>query len=236
VMGWELRACGIDFSFAPVLDLDYGRSAVIGSRALSSDPLAVATLAGALLDGLAVAGCAAVGKHFPGHGHVAADSHAELPCDPRPFSALQDADLLPFARLAQRLGGIMPAHVVYPQCAPEPAGFSPFWLQHVLRGQLGFAGAIFSDDLSMGGAASAGGPAERARQAFAAGCDMVMLCNDPDGAQTLLDGLGMPALAAAAAGRLAALRAQAGAAGEADYCLALQRLDALRLDGWSARP
>ncbi|MDE3011792.1 MAG: beta-N-acetylhexosaminidase [Pseudomonadota bacterium] len=237
VLACELRRCGLDFSFAPVLDLDHGRSSVIGSRALAAQPAVVAELAGSLLDGMAQAGCAGIGKHFPGHGYVTADSHAELPTDERDFATLAAADLLPFTRLAARLGGIMPAHVRYPACAPEPAGFSRFWLREVLRERLGFDGAIFSDDLSMAGAAQAGGPAVRARAAFAAGCDMVMLCNDPQAADALLDGLGDAPVPAGSPRRLAALQARPMAADLPLACVAAkQRLDRLGLEGWSAAP
>jgi beta-N-acetylhexosaminidase len=183
----ELSAHGIDFSFTPVLDLDYGGSAVIGNRALHRNPNAVAHLAWALCRGLRGGGMAAVGKHFPGHGFVRADSHAELPVDERPLAALEKHDLVPFAALV-RLGieGIMPAHVVYPAVDSLPAGFSRVWLDDVLRGRLGFDGLIFSDDLSMAGAKARGDIVARAEAAAAAGCDMVLVCNDPDAVGELL--------------------------------------------------
>jgi beta-N-acetylhexosaminidase len=186
LLGMEMAACGLDLSFAPVLDVDDGTSTVIGDRSFSADPDAVATLAGAFVDGLHEAGMVAVGKHFPGHGGVAADSHLELPVDPRPLAALRERDLVPFTRLAGRLDGVMPAHVIYSAFDPRPAGFSPVWLG-LLRESLRFKGVIFSDDLSMAGAASAGTPAERARSALAAGCDMLLVCNDRAAALEVLD-------------------------------------------------
>jgi beta-N-acetylhexosaminidase len=183
----ELAAHGIDFSFTPVLDLDYGHSAIIGNRALHRNPNAVAHLAWALCQGLRAGGMAAVGKHFPGHGFVRADSHAELPVDERPLAVLEKADLVPFGALV-RLGieAIMPAHVVYPAVNALAAGFSRRWLQEVLRGRLGFDGLIFSDDLSMAGAQGQGDIVARAEAASTAGCDMVLVCNDPQAAAALL--------------------------------------------------
>ncbi len=190
VIGAELGAHALDFSFAPVLDLDYGSSSVIGDRALHFDPNAVGALAAALVRGFADAGMAAVGKHFPGHGFAAADSHVDVPKDERSLAEILKKDIAPY-RIAidAGLAGIMPAHVVYPQCDREPAGYSKYWLQEILRGKLGFEGLIFSDDLSMAGASTAGGPPERARAALAAGCDMVLLCNDPEGQNVLLESL-----------------------------------------------
>ncbi|HVC12730.1 MAG TPA: beta-N-acetylhexosaminidase [Burkholderiales bacterium] len=190
VIATELAAHGLDFSFTPVLDLDYAHSAVIGDRALHADPEAVGELAAALLGGLAACGVAAVGKHFPGHGYAQADSHVAVPVDERPLAQILARDVAPYrAAIAAGLAGVMPAHVIYPHADPEPAGYSRFWLQEVLRRQLGFDGLIFSDDLSMEGASGAGGVAERARAALAAGCDMVLLCNDPAGQDRLLDSL-----------------------------------------------
>lgn len=193
-LGWlmasELRAVGVDFSFAPVLDLEHGVSAVIGDRAFAATPAEVARLAGAWMAGARDAGMISVGKHFPGHGAVAADSHTDLPLDTRDFDHIACQDLHPFARLIDDgLEAIMPAHVVYTGCDDRPAGFSAFWLQRVLRERLGFQGVIFSDDLSMAAAERIGDPAERARIALAAGCDMVLVCNDPDAALGVLDAL-----------------------------------------------
>ncbi len=205
VIATELAAHGVDFSFTPVLDLDYAHSAVIGDRALHADPEAVGGLAAALLSGLAACGVAAVGKHFPGHGYARADSHVAVPVDERPLAEILARDVVPYrAAIAAGLAGVMPAHVIYPQADPEPAGYSRFWLQEVLRRRLGFDGLIFSDDLSMEGASTAGGVAERARAALAAGCDMVLLCNDPAGQERLLDSLS--GVAPAAAPRVARMR------------------------------
>ncbi|MCG6659060.1 beta-N-acetylhexosaminidase [Halomonas campisalis] len=186
LMGMEMAACGLDLTFAPVLDVDSGISSVIGDRSFSADPTAVAAMAGAFVAGLHEAGMAAVGKHFPGHGGVAADSHRELPVDPRPLEALRAHDLVPFAALATRLDGVMPAHVVYPAFDARPAGFSASWLG-MLRESLGFKGTLFSDDLGMAAAGFAGGPGERALAALKAGCDMVLVCNDRAAALEALD-------------------------------------------------
>jgi len=207
VIAAELGAHGLDFSFAPVLDLDYGRSGVIGDRAFHADPRAVGELAAAFIGGLREGGMAAVGKHFPGHGYAAADSHVDVPRDERPLEEILVSDAAPYgAAIAAGLAAVMPAHVVYPQVDAAPAGYSRFWLQDILRQRLGFTGMIFSDDLSMEGAGTAGGIPERARAALAAGCDMVLLCNDPRGQERLLDSLGEAA--PVEAGRFALLRAE----------------------------
>ena len=158
VIASELQAHGVDFTFAPVLDVDYGESGVIGDRALHSDPNVIATLAEALQAGLFAAGMTSVGKHFPGHGYVRADSHLEVPVDDRSLAEISAKDLVPFQRLARSgMGGVMPAHVIYPRVDAKPAGFSSVWLQKVLRDKLHFDGLVFSDDLSMEGASTAGG-------------------------------------------------------------------------------
>ncbi len=193
LIGWlmaaELRAVGVDFSFAPVLDLDRGVSGVIGDRAFAAGVNDVSELASAWCDGVRGAGMAAVGKHFPGHGGVAGDSHEELPADERAYDAIEMEDLVPFERLVRRgLEAVMPAHVVYPRVDPRPAGFSPFWLRKVLRERVGFQGVIFSDDLNMAAAATGGSYPERARVALAAGCDMLLVCNNrPEAARVVED-------------------------------------------------
>jgi beta-N-acetylhexosaminidase len=197
VIAAELASHGVDFSFTPVLDLDYGTSAVIGHRAFHYDPTAVAGLASSLIEGLASGGMAAVGKHFPGHGFVAVDSHHGVPRDERPAKDLFRKDLLPYeAAIKAGLAAVMPAHVIYAQADAEPAGYSRYWLQDVLRGKLGFDGLIFSDDLSMEGASTAGGVVERAHAALAAGCDQVLLCQKPAAQDELLEALAGTQLAA----------------------------------------
>ncbi|MDK2779320.1 MAG: beta-N-acetylhexosaminidase [Pseudomonadota bacterium] len=192
-LGWlmaaEVRAQGVHLSFAPVLDIERDRSRVIGDRAFAHDAATVIRLAGAFVRGMQSAGMAAVGKHFPGHGAVVADSHVDLPRDPRPLAELE-YDMRPFRELmdAGLLAGIMPAHVIYDAVdAQNTAGFSAHWLQDILRRQLGFGGIIFSDDLTMAGAASAGGYAARAVAAARAGANALVVCNNPAGAQQVVD-------------------------------------------------
>ena len=181
VLASELRACGVDFSFTPVLDLDWGESGVIGDRAFSRDPRVATVLAQSVMHGLLQAGMANCGKHFPGHGFVKADSHVDIPIDRRSLKAILADDAAPYAWLSATLTSVMPAHVIYPKVDSRPAGFSSKWLNDILRGQMGFTGAIFSDDLSMAGARLIDGRevsyAEAAVTALNAGCDMVLLCN-----------------------------------------------------------
>lgn len=180
LMAREVRAVGVDFSFAPVLDLDVGVSGVIGDRAFHQQPEAATALIRAFMQGMKRAGMMTIGKHFPGHGSVAADSHLALPVDNRSWADIEAYDLKPFAALASELDGIMPAHVLYPKVDNLPAGFSPFWLQTVLRQQLGFQGLIFSDDLCMEGAVAIGDIKQRVTVAMDAGCDVVLICNRRD--------------------------------------------------------
>jgi len=187
VLASELRACGLDLSFTPVLDLDFGASSVIGDRAFHRDPRVVALLAKSLMHGLLRAGMGNCGKHFPGHGFVKADSHVAVPVDKRNLKAILADDARPYEWLSTALTAVMPAHVVYTKVDSRPAGFSERWLKEILRGQMGFTGAVFSDDLSMEGARQLEGGtltyAEAAGLALNAGCDMVLLCN-----QSLVDG------------------------------------------------
>lgn len=194
LLGWlmsvELLSVGVDFSFAPVLDLDKGISDVIGDRAFHSDPEVVADLAHSFMLGMKKAGMVATGKHFPGHGHIKADSHIALPVDERGFQDILAEDIVPFERMIHYgLAAVMPAHVIYPQVDNKPAGFSPIWIKDILRKKLAFDGIVFSDDLSMEGASVAGGFVERAEAALDAGCDMVLVCNRPDAVVTVIDGL-----------------------------------------------
>lgn len=210
LMAAELLGAGVDFSFAPVLDVEQGISQVIGDRAFADQPEVVATLAGAWLEGVHSAGMAGCGKHYPGHGGVVADSHLELPEDRRPLSDLERCDLLPFRRLiSEGLEAVMPAHVRYPEIDPEVAGFSPFWLRTLLRGRLRFEGAIISDDLNMAAAAAGGCPAEAALAALQAGCDLVLICNNRPAACAVLDAVG-DWHDEASARRLTRLRARSG--------------------------
>jgi len=188
LMAAELRSCGVDMSFAPVLDLDRGNSQVIGDRAYHHRADVVTTLARATVHGMRDAGMAAVGKHFPGHGGVADDSHATLPVDCRDLASFRIEDMLPFERLAaDGLPGLMTAHLMVPAVDAQPVSFSRRWLTQVLRRELGYQGAVFSDDLCMHGAHGAGTPPQRAQAALQAGCDMVLVCNDRDAAQAVID-------------------------------------------------
>jgi beta-N-acetylhexosaminidase len=201
VLAAELRACGVDLSFTPVLDLDHGSSGVIGDRAFARDARVVSLLAKSLMHGLLLAGMASCGKHFPGHGYVRADSHLDTPVDRRSLQAILADDALPYAALSCALSSVMPAHVVYPKVDARAAGFSTRWLKDILRGQLGFTGAVFSDDLSMVGARRVDDRevsyAEAAMLALAAGCDMVLLCNQSLDGGAAVDEL-LSTLAAAA--------------------------------------
>ena len=189
-LGWlmasEVLASGLDISFAPVLDVDRDTSSIIGDRAFSDQPIKVITAAAAFIEGMQDAGMASTGKHFPGHGGVIADSHLEAPVDNRSWDQLKRHDLIPFQSLAKTLSGIMPAHITFPSIDPDSVGFSAFWLKQVLREHLGFSGVIFSDDLSMKGADIVGGYVDKARAALAAGCDMILVCNDRKGAREVL--------------------------------------------------
>ncbi|ADC71752.1 Beta-N-acetylhexosaminidase [Thioalkalivibrio sp. K90mix] len=208
LLALELREAGIDFSFTPVLDRDIGVSEVIGDRAFHHDPDVIARLAGDLIRGLAAGGMASVGKHFPGHGAVQADSHIALPVDDRPLAEIEADDIAAFRPVLGDLDAVMPAHVLYPQVDDQPAGFSRIWLQDILRRELRFRGAILSDDLAMAGAEAIGSPAERAAAARAAGCDMVLICNQPEQADAILEAQQGQPLDAHALGRVEALRAQ----------------------------
>jgi len=181
-VGWlmaaEMISAGFDFSFAPVLDINIGLSKVIGERAFGSNAAQVAALGNAFMQGMHEAGMATTGKHFPGHGSVQADSHLELPVDERSLRDIRSTDLAAFVACLDSLDAVMPAHVIYPQVDPDCAGFSTYWLQDILRGEMGFDGVIFSDDLVMAGAAAVGGIEARVDAALDAGCDMVLVCND----------------------------------------------------------
>ncbi|MCP3706667.1 beta-N-acetylhexosaminidase [Paraburkholderia sp. CNPSo 3274] len=189
ILASELRACGIDLSFTPVLDLGYGQSKVVGDRAFHRDPRVVTLLAKSLNHGLSLAGMANCGKHFPGHGFATADSHVAVPVDERPLEAILGEDALPYDWLGLSLTAVMPGHVIYPKIDSKPAGFSRIWVEEILRKRLRFTGAIFSDDLSMEAARQGGTLTEGARAALEAGCDMVLICNQPHEAEKVLDAL-----------------------------------------------
>ena len=213
-IGWltaaELRAVGVDIDFAPVLDIDRRCCPVIGDRAFHAQPEVVAELAHAWAAGAREGGMQSVGKHFPGHGGVREDSHLTLPADDRDFADVRMSDLIPFERMIhQGLAGIMAAHVVFPRIAPEPAGFSRFWLHEVLRRTLAFEGAVFSDDLNMAGARVIDDPVARARHCLDAGADMVIICNAPEEARRMAEGLG-DRIEPASALRLARLHGSGG--------------------------
>lgn len=225
ILAAELLWHGVDFSFTPVLDVDFGASSVIGDRAFSDDPIQIAELAAALLRGMSAAGMAGVGKHFPGHGHVRADSHVAVPVDGRGLADIEAADLVPYRRLIPLgLAGVMPAHVIYPQIDAKPAGFSEVWLKQILRRGLGFEGMVFSDDLSMEGASIAGGMVARGEAALAAGCDMVLVCNAPESTGQLLDGLKAGPMDEARAARMRGRTGPEAPARDAPYAEAIATL------------
>lgn len=234
--GSELRAMGIDLSFAPCLDLDWGVSEVIGDRAFHTDPEAVGDLAGAFARGLRSAGMMAIAKHFPGHGAVVADSHERLPVDRREYSDILD-DLRPYDKLigGGAIAGVMMSHVVYAAMDGEPAGFSRYWIQTELRSRLGFGGAVFCDDLSMKATQSYGSMSKRARLALEAGCDMVLICNDRPSAQAAVASLSEysnpPSLV-----RLARLHGTGEVHRESLLASEEWQLAAKRLTGWQDRP
>ncbi len=236
VIATELGACGIDFSFAPVLDIDHGCSTVIGDRAFHASSQAVIELAQAFIAGLNQCGMIAVGKHFPGHGAVAADTHHDVAVDHRELAEIERDDLPPFIALCRgALGGVMPAHVVYEKVDTQPAGFSRFWLKDMLRDRIGFKGVVFSDDLSMRAACVAGDAAARADAAFAAGCDVALVCNAPDDAEAVLHAMRRTDKTFGDARLLALHRVQQPgsqplANKEAGYLAARQRLAELRAE------
>jgi beta-N-acetylhexosaminidase len=208
LMASELRAVGVDFSFAPCVDLDYGVSEIIGDRAFHRDPDAVAALAVAYMSGMREAGMAAVAKHFPGHGAVVADSHVALPIDRRKFVDLE-ADIRPYRLLIENnLAGVMGAHVVFPAVDALPASLSKRWISSVLRGEMGFHGCVFADDLTMAGAAAFGGVIERAELAFAAGCDVLPICNDRQAVKSVLHHFGPDLGSPASQARVVRMRAR----------------------------
>ena len=207
LMAGELRACGLDFSFAPCVDLDYGVSEIIGDRSFHRNPDTVGTLGAAYMLGMRDAGMAAIAKHFPGHGAVMADSHVALPVDRRNFVDLEE-DLRPYRTLIDNnLAGIMAAHVVYPAVDALPASLSRRWITDILRGEMGFHGCVFADDLSMAGAVVGGDILERSRLAYEAGCDVLPICNDRAAVVTVLDGFS-PAPSPASQARVVRMRAR----------------------------
>jgi beta-N-acetylhexosaminidase len=232
IMAIELRAVGVDFSFAPCVDIDYGLSTVVGDRALHSDAEVIGTLAVAYLAGMRDAGMAGTAKHFPGHGHVVADSHVALPVDRRDFAQIE-ADMQPYRRLIDnRIAGVLAAHVVFPAVDDRPASLSRKWLKDVLRRQLGFHGCVFADDLSMAGAAAFGGVAERCRLALDAGCDVLPICNDRNAVVAVLAALSRLDIDGASMARLVRMRGRGSPAfsnlvDNAEWRSARQRIAAL---------
>jgi beta-N-acetylhexosaminidase len=214
VLAAELFEHGVDLSFTPVVDIDFGASSIIGDRAFHHTPQGVARLAASLVRGMGRIGMGAVAKHFPGHGYVRADSHVAVPVDDRELTEIEANDLLPYRTLIPAgLAGVMPAHVIYPKVDSRPAGFSEIWLGRILRAKLGFDGLVFSDDLSMEGASVAGGMAERGRAALAAGCDMILVCGNREAAWALLASVNAPPLLASRVARFRAARPADAAAG-----------------------
>jgi len=190
LMALELRQYDVDFSFAPVLDIANPQSQIIGDRGFHSLPKHIPALAKAYIDGMKSAGMQATGKHFPGHGGVLEDSHLETPIDRRDLDTLRQQDLIPYQHLGNQIAAIMTAHISFPNVDPDLPTFSSFWIQQVLRKEIGFDGLVFSDDLTMKGAEEGGTPIERADKALAAGCDMILICNDPDNARIVAEHLG----------------------------------------------
>ncbi len=234
LMAMELRNVGVDFSFAPVLDLDYGCSEIIGDRSFSADKVVVAAVAEAFQLGLADAGMASIGKHFPGHGAVALDSHIAIPVDERSLEEIMQQDVYPFKKLIQAgMKGIMPAHVIYKAVDEMPAGFSEYWLQTVLRQQLNFDGVIFSDDLSMEGASVVGDYVQRAKQALKAGGDMALVCNNRSATEQVIDGLAGLDINMASVKRLKRMRPTSGLSLNGSELMARLKVSQQIIDGLS---